>query len=244
MSFYSSFILSFFSCFFLNYAFCSKLEYKTSSTYLSNILDFSNKNLKNIEFLLNNSAGFDSNIFYIDLSNNKIEEISLHQSILLKNKYPKLTTLNLENNLLKNADNLMYLDYLEELNLSGNKFKKIPENIGNLENLRKFYFKGKQDNHNSSLLTCFKKVNKDELFFPKSFRSLKNLEILDLGYNKRFFEIPEDLIYIFINLEQLNLNDTSLEFVPFELLSEMQKGRINFNFQNTPFEKYFESYLQ
>ena len=43
---------------------------------------------------------------------------------------------------------------------------------------------------------------------------------------------------------KLNLNDTSLEFVPFELLSEMQKGRINFNFQNTPFEKYFESYLQ
>lgn len=175
--------------------FKSKLESITT-------LDFSNNSLTNINcFYSLNSL---NELIEINFSNNKINLIPE----TLANYY-NLKIINFKNNNISSFldgifnNNYSILPNLEYLDLSMNKFNKIPLIILSFKKL-------------NCLLISNNFLSDLEVFTANVNYSNYNLEILDLSNNKIIF-LNQKLYKIFPNLKALNLENNEIKQIPTDL---------------------------
>ncbi len=132
------------------------------------------------------------NIARLNLSGNRIASISEIQSLS-----KSLLTLDLSNNSLTEAEALGNFTALQELNLSANKIKALPETIYALAQLKHLY------------------ISKNGLqALPASIADLYELETLDLRFNQ-LTELPKDIRYLSklknLHLEGNNMSDSQVK---------------------------------
>lgn len=123
-------ILTFYFLFFPLIAFSqakdSVIIYEGTGAFENRIIDMSHKRISDVPARVVN---FETEVLILD--NNDITELPDWLTTL-----PKLRTLSVRNNNLKEVDVLMYCDKLEELYLSGNKNLNNLPNLSRCKNLR------------------------------------------------------------------------------------------------------------
>jgi len=152
---------------------------------------------------------------YLDLSKNMITSLDAGIGHLKRLDY-----LNLSDNLILDLpSSITELNYLKELHLANNGFRDLPKKIFDLPFLVKLDLSG---NHLSVLekvvnlrrLTRCNLSTNDLSSLPRSFQSVKNLQLLDLS-NNQFTEFPIALNNL-RKLEELHLSNNQLTSFPTE----------------------------
>ncbi|KAJ3439310.1 hypothetical protein M0812_15335 [Anaeramoeba flamelloides] len=184
------------------------------------------------------------NLIELNLSNNKISSIP---SILLKD-FASLRIVDISYNSLKTIvpeiamlQNLMKLSLVSnqmttlpkeicqctaliELNLNDNEISFLPDNIGDLELLRKLYLDASNNTIPSisgeaikglSRLTCLNFGGNELTELPEEMSQLVNLKEL-LLYENKFSYFPRVLTNLW-NLEILDLNNNEIKEVPMQI---------------------------
>jgi Leucine-rich repeat (LRR) protein len=153
-------------------------------------VDFSYNELKSLpKAIFSRSGGF---LYSIDLSGNQL-------SVLSDQFFSNLTwlgKLQLSNNSLSYLPDVSAAIYLNEVDLSLNRFKSIPPSVKSLQSLRSFYF-------SSNLLSEIK---------SSDFNSL-SLWTLDLSRNA-ITNLPEDFLKQISNILKLDLSKNSIQALP------------------------------
>lgn len=189
-----------------------------------------------------------SQVNHIDLSGNQIHtfkvteknttlnELTLRDNQLSKlspsiNQLVGLNRLDLSHNNLKNLPDLSDLTNLKELELTGNDLTEIP-------NKDQLYPKYNNNpftlylSFNSIKTLDFERVNKNitELVLSnnnissiENLTELPNLKKLYLNGNSNLKEFSTDVLYYLTNLEELNLENTSLDPITVYLITQIAK---------------------
>jgi len=129
---------------------------------------------------------------------------------------------NEESALIELPEGIGLMNWLEELNLQGNKLKKLPAGIFELKELKKLNLSGNKLEELPDSFSSFSKLvhlNLSSIEFaaiPESIFSLSKLISLDLSWNRNISELSP-LIANLKNIEELDLETNALTSVPVEL---------------------------